>query len=106
MPAASRVTDTAMTPADAHGCPACPHPCNGPGTVGSPNILINGLPAMRVGDSGIHMVCCGPNMWKVGSGSATVTFNDLPAARMGDTTIHCGGVGNLIKGSPTVMVGG
>lgn len=106
MPPQSRVGDNAFVPADAHGCPACPHPCTGPGTTGSPNILVNGMQALRVGDPGVHAACCGPNSWKVAKGSGTVYFNDIPAARLGDQTAHCGGSGSLIVGSPNVIVGG
>ncbi len=106
MPPQSRVNDNAFVPADAHGCPACPHPCTGPGVMGSPTILVNGLMALRIGDPGVHAACCGPNSWVVASGSSSVLFNDIPAARLGDMTTHCGGVGSLVVGSPNVIVGG
>ncbi len=106
MPPQSRVGDLAMVPADAHGCPACPHPCTGPGVVGSPNTLVNGSSALRITDPGVHAACCGPNMWVVAMGSTTVTINDIAAARLGDMTAHCGGVGALVMGSANVIVGG
>jgi uncharacterized Zn-binding protein involved in type VI secretion len=106
MPPQGRQLDTALVPADAHGCPACPHPAQGPATGGSPDVLVNGLPALRLGDTGLQMACCGPNKWMAASGSGTVFINNLPAHRMGDTTAHCGGVGNLIAGSTNVLVGG
>ena len=106
MPPQSRVGDDAFNPADAHGCPSCPHPVKGPGVQGSPNILVNGKPPLRVGDPGVHSACCGPNTWKVAKGSSTVFFNNIPAARINDTTAHCGGSGNLIKGSNDVITGG
>ena len=105
MPPASRVGDKAFNPADAHGCPVCPHPVVGPGMVGSPDILINGQPALRIGDPGVHSACCGPNSWNVAAGSGTVVFNNIPSARLGDSTIHCGGSGSLIEGSGDVLVG-
>ncbi|MDG1481479.1 MAG: PAAR domain-containing protein [Myxococcota bacterium] len=77
----------------------------GPGTVGSPNILVNGLSPLRVGDPGIHSGCCGPNTWVVAQGSTTVSFNDVPVARLGDQTTHCGGTGTLIVGSSNVIIG-
>jgi uncharacterized Zn-binding protein involved in type VI secretion len=49
MPPQARVGDASMVPADAHGCPACPHPAVGPAISGSPNVLTNGLPSVRVG---------------------------------------------------------
>jgi len=68
--------------------------------------MVNGLAALRIGDPGIHMACCGPNMWNAQTGSATVFINGKPAHRKGDMTKHCGGVGELTMGSPTVLVGG
>ena len=106
MPAQARLTDMAQVPADAHGCPACPHPAVGPSIAGSPNILVNGLPALRVGASGVHIACCDGNTWAPSKGSGTVLFNSIPAVRQGDTTSHCGGVGQVITGSPTVQTGG
>ena len=48
--------------ADAHGpCPGCPHPCIGPLVEGSQLVRINDMPAGRVGDTGTHAACCGPN---------------------------------------------
>jgi uncharacterized Zn-binding protein involved in type VI secretion len=106
MPPQGRVSDLAQAKADAHGCPACPHPVTGPAIMGSLDVLVNGLPALRVGDPGIHMPCCGPNMWSAKAGSGTVFINGLPAHRKDDATQHCGSVGQLIKGSPDVVVGG
>ena len=106
MPPQGRVSDLAQSKADAHGCLGCPHPVVGPGIQGSPDVMVNGLPALRVGDPGIHMACCGPNMWNALKGSGTVFINGIPAHRKGDTTMHCGGVGELTMGSPDVDVGG
>lgn len=106
MPAQGRVGDKSQCPADAHGCPACPHPCIGPAIAGSPNVNVNGLPAVREGDKGIHAACCGPNSWTAAAGSGTVFINSKPAHRMGDAVTHCGGSGHLIEGSNNVMVGG
>jgi uncharacterized Zn-binding protein involved in type VI secretion len=68
--------------------------------------MVNGRPALRVGDKGIHAACCGPNMWTAAKGSGTVVINNLPAHRMGDDDTHCGGSGTLIEGSPDVIAGG
>jgi uncharacterized Zn-binding protein involved in type VI secretion len=106
MPPMGRLGDKSSAPADAHGCPACPHPVIGPAVQGSPDVLVNGRPALRVGDQGIHMVCCGPNTWEAKTGSATVLINNQAAHRMGDQDKHCGGMGALIEGSPDVEVGG
>ena len=60
MPGQCRLGDKSNVPADAHGCPACPHPAVGPAIIGSPDVNVNKLPAVRVDDTGIHMACCGP----------------------------------------------
>lgn len=106
MPPQGRLSDKSNVPADAHGCPACPHPCVGPAIVGSPNVMVNKRPALRVTDKGIHAACCGPNMWEATQGSGTVKFNNLAAHRQGDQDKHCGGMGQLIEGSNNVMTGG
>jgi len=95
MPAQSRLGDKSFVPADAHGCPACPHPAMGPAVGGS-----------RVGDPGIHAACCGPNTWTAASGSGTVKINGKGAHRMGDADSHCGGSGKMIEGSGNVFSGG
>ena len=106
MPGQGRLGDLSQAEVDAHGCPACPHPAVGPAVQGSPDVFVNFMPAVRVGDKGIHAACCGPNMWTAVQGSATVLINNMPAHRMGDMDQHCGGVGELIVGSPDVVVGG
>jgi uncharacterized Zn-binding protein involved in type VI secretion len=93
-------------PADAHGCIACPHPCVGPAIIGSPDVFVNSLPAVRVDDMGVHAVCCGPNTWTATQGSGTVFINNKAAHRMGDQDRHCGGIGQMIEGSPNVITGG
>jgi uncharacterized Zn-binding protein involved in type VI secretion len=87
----------AQCPADAHGCPACPHPTVGPIFSGSPNVFINGKPAARVGDAGGHAACCGPNSFKITGGDSQVMINGRRAARIGSTTKHCGGEGKIIS---------
>ena len=87
----------ASCPADAHGCPACPHPTIGPITTGSPNVLANGRPAARVGDKGIHAACCGPNTYEIASGDPDVQINGRSAAKLGSTTRHCGGSGTIVS---------
>ena len=54
MPGAGRRGDKAQVPSDSHGCTGCPHPALGPAVCGSSNVNINGIPALRVGDQGIH----------------------------------------------------
>lgn len=105
MPPQARVGDMAFVPADAHGCPGCPHPSIGPAIQGSQNVLTNGLPSVRVGDPGIHAACCGPNTWNAKVGSSSVLINGRKAHRLGDLTKHCGGLGSTVHGSPNVIVG-
>jgi uncharacterized Zn-binding protein involved in type VI secretion len=92
---AARVTDM-------HVCPmvtgVVPH-VGGPISLGSFNVLIGGLPAVRVTDIA---VCVGPPDVVV-VGSATVLINGLPAARMGDQTAHGG---TIVVGFPQVLIGG
>jgi uncharacterized Zn-binding protein involved in type VI secretion len=105
MPPQGRLNDKSFVPADVHGCPACPHPCIGPAVTGSPDTMVNYRPALRVTDQGIHAACCGPNQWIAITGSRTVFINFLPAHRLGDMDMHCGGLGELVEGSPDVIVG-
>jgi uncharacterized Zn-binding protein involved in type VI secretion len=105
MPAQSRLGDQSSVQSDAHGCPACPHTCVGPAIVASPNVNVNNLPALRVGDKGIHAACCGPNMWTAIGGSTTVFINGKAAHRLGDLDQHCGGMGSMTQGSPNVFTG-
>jgi uncharacterized Zn-binding protein involved in type VI secretion len=106
MPAQGRLGDKAQAPLCAHGCPACPHSTIGPGVSGSPNVLVNSKPSLRVDDNGVHSACCGPNQWRALQGSETVFINGRAAFRKGDASQHCGGRGQLVEGSPNVMVGG
>ena len=106
MPPQARVSDLSMCPADAHGCPACPHPVDGHAVAGSNDVLTNNLPSVRVGDPGVHAACCGPNKWNAKTGSGTVLINGRPAHRLSDMVKHCGGMGNTITGSPNVITGG
>src|SRR6266566_1148024 len=104
MPAAARLGDKAQVDADAHGCPACPHPGVGPIVTASTDVFVNDKGAARQDDLGIHAVCCGPNNFTITKGSPTVYVNGKPFARMNDKTKHCGGSGPIIEGSPDVMV--
>lgn len=105
MPAQGRLGDRALCPADAHGCPGCPHPVTGPAVFGSRNVFVNGRPALRRDDPGVHAACCGGNTWTAVSGAATVLINNRPAHRQDDAVQHCGGTGRLAEGSSDVVVG-
>ena len=105
MPEAARVGDHAKGDPHAHGCPACPHPVQGPILTGCATVLINGLPAARVSDIGVAAACCGPNMYEIKMGSNTVFIDGKAAARKDDMTLHCNtGNGKIIMGSPDVII--
>ena len=104
MPAAARLGDKAQIQADAHGCPACPHPGVGPIVVGSHNVFTNDKPQAGQDDLGIHAACCNANNFQIAKGSGSVYVNNRPLARMQDQTKHCGGSGKIIEGSPNVFV--
>ena len=82
--------------ADAHGCIACAHPTIGRIITGSPNVFVNGRPAARVGDHGVHAACCGPNTFTIAGGDSQVLINGRPAAKIDSPTDHCGGVGIIV----------
>lgn len=84
---AARVSDTDACPLPGHG----PNPV----VVGSPNVLINNLPAARVGDA----TACGD---AITVGIPTILINGMPIAHLGSATAH-GGV--IITGSGNVLVG-
>ncbi|HVV69572.1 MAG TPA: PAAR domain-containing protein [Gammaproteobacteria bacterium] len=68
---------------------------------GSPNILINGLPAARMGDPVSCRLASGaPPI--IAEGSSTVFFNGKPAARMGDKISNGG---SISLGSSNVFIG-
>ena len=106
MAAQCRVGDISKAPVDAHSCVACPHPPLGPARAGSPDVMVNKLPALRDKDPGIHAVCCGSNTWNALGGSSTVMINNLAAHRKGDQDKHCGGMGTMQNGSGNVDTGG
>lgn len=106
MPEVTRLGDKAKVPADGHGCLGCAHTCIGPAVEGSEDVFVNGRPAERLSDPGVHASCCGPNTWKIAQGSSTVNVNGKPVARKGDMTQHCGGIGKLEEGSSDVYAGG
>jgi uncharacterized Zn-binding protein involved in type VI secretion len=105
MQAQTRVGDQSNVPADTHGKPCCAHDATGPAVQGSPDVMVNNQPAVRVTDTGIHSQCCGPNTWIAIQGSQSVLINNLQAHRLNDQDQHCGGLGYMIEGSPDVFVG-
>jgi uncharacterized Zn-binding protein involved in type VI secretion len=93
----ARLGSMAQCHADAHGCPACPHPVRGPLIDGVPDVQIDGKPVARVGHTGVHAACCGPNLYSVAAGDPEILIDGRQAARLGDPTRHCGGVGQLFS---------
>jgi hypothetical protein len=69
-------------------------------------VFVNGKPVLRVGDVGVHAACCGRNVWVAVEGSSTVFVNGQPVHRKGDKDLHCGGMGEMMDGSPDVKIGG
>jgi uncharacterized Zn-binding protein involved in type VI secretion len=98
MPMAARVGDLTS-----HGTPL------GPG-IGSPTVLIGGLPAWRAGTD-LHtcplVTVLVPHVGgTVAMGSLTVLINNLPAARQGDVIVESGPPNTIVMGCPTVLIGG
>jgi uncharacterized Zn-binding protein involved in type VI secretion len=106
MPSVCRLTDISETTIpDAHGCPACPHPCKGPAVTASGDVWVQGKQALRLGDTGVHAACCGPNTWTVIQASGQVFINGRPCVRIGDRTQHCGAIGKMTTGADIVVDG-
>lgn len=86
---------------DAHTCPvketANPHE-GGPILEGSPDFIIGGMRAARVGDK-VH---CNGSVDTIIEGEPSVLINNKPAARTGDQTAH-GGV--IVGGCGTMLIG-
>jgi uncharacterized Zn-binding protein involved in type VI secretion len=89
---AARVTDS-------HVCPVTspvPHVAT-PFALGSPDVLINGLGALRMGDFAL----CGGAPAVIVSGSPEVLINKMPAATLTASTSH-GGV--VVTASADVLL--
>jgi uncharacterized Zn-binding protein involved in type VI secretion len=73
---------------------------------GASKVLINFLPAARMGDKHVCVMppTAGPHPPStIMKGSATVLIEGKPAARIGDT-VGCGA--SITTGSPDVIIGG
>ncbi|MDX2507187.1 MAG: PAAR domain-containing protein [Gammaproteobacteria bacterium] len=96
MPKAARLGDIASG-----------HGCFPPSNIiaGSPDILINNIPAARITDAVAPHGCskCTPHSRNISQGSQSVFMNGLAAARIGDS-VNCGGA--ILSGSPDVLIGG
>ena len=84
--------------------------CSGPSRmVGSPNVMVNGIPWSRQGDiNTVHLKpcgcppCCCPHAMPIAVGSSTVIVNGRGAGRIGDGIVACTSVA---MGSPNVIAG-
>jgi uncharacterized Zn-binding protein involved in type VI secretion len=65
--------------------------------LGSPDVIIDNQAALRGGDGG-------PG-WQANGGSTGVFIDGLPAFRDGDATQHGSTAGELVQGSPDVIIG-
>jgi uncharacterized Zn-binding protein involved in type VI secretion len=88
---------------DNHTCPTSnpdgsPH-TGGPILVGDATVLIEYMPAARMGDTA---TCLGPPDM-IATGSVSCLIGGMSAARVGDTTAH-GGV--IVTGCTSVDIGG
>lgn len=96
MPPAARALDQT-----AHGTPLS--------GAGSPDVLIGGMPAWRVGtDFHACPLSTGPVPHVGGvvpAGSTSVLINDMPAARQGDTIAENGPPNTIVAGCSTVIIG-
>ena len=75
--------------------------------VGDPTVLINGMPAARVGDMHTCPMVTGtvPHVGgPISMGSTTVMINGMPAARVGDMCTCSGPPDTIAMGEPTVMI--
>jgi len=96
---AARLTDMHVCPMATPGTPPIPHvggpilpPC-------CPTVIIEGLPAARMGDMAL---CVGPPDMIL-MGSTSVIIGGQPAARLMDPTVHGG---QIVTSAVTVMIGG
>lgn len=75
-----------------------------PNVQGSPNVMINGIPAHRVGDKWtFHNKSRATHEGVLAQGSPNVFVNGMPIGRIGDQ-ISCGDT--VAQGSPNVFVNG
>jgi uncharacterized Zn-binding protein involved in type VI secretion len=82
---------------DLHACPV-----HGGGVVQAPGVPTVLVGSMVAATQGSTCVCIGPPNAIIG-GSTTVKIGNMAAARVGDDTAHGG---KIIKGCPTVLIGG
>ena len=104
MPGVARVGDTHNGICN-HGLKCCPHKVSGNIVSGSPNVMANGKPVARLGDSVVHdCPHCGTG--EISSASSTVKANGIGVARIGDSVVYPGGSGVIDSCSGNVNAGG
>lgn len=76
---------------------------------GSPNVVIGGVIAARVGHPVSCALTCGPTVPHGGgpitTGSTTVFINGQPAARQGSTATEACATSTLVGGTSSVLIG-
>ncbi len=92
-------------------CSRCAHPVQGPAVKGASNTFVDKMPALRIGDEGVHdkQTCCGPNKWKAVQNvqDRQVFIEGKAAFCVGDISLHDEkDQGKLMVGSSTVFVKG
>jgi uncharacterized Zn-binding protein involved in type VI secretion len=96
MPRAGRAFDTAQPATAGDGGQAARSEAS-PVSLASPDVIIDNQAALRSGDAG-------PG-FRASGGSTGVFVDGLPAFRQGDATVHDRGPGELVQGSPDVIIG-
>lgn len=103
--AAGRAGDGSGIVGGEHDRARGPRAVGGVTTCGSPDVHVNGRPALRAGDRGIHAGCPGSGTFLAEGGAPAVFFDGRCAHRRGDAIRHCGGTGAQLDGSPDVTIG-
>lgn len=101
MPHAARLLDKHQCPLQTPGIPPIPHQAGGFILRGLVTVLIEGMPAARVGDT----ILCGgppPHPDTIAAGSMSVCIGGMQAARVGDPTASGG---KIQLGAKRVLIG-
>ena len=93
MPSVTRLGDMAS----GHGCWP-----EHPSIEASPNVFVNGIPVVRVGDAYQPHTCETTHGGNLAAGSSSVFVNGMAIGRVGDP-VSCGST--VIEGSPNVFAG-
>lgn len=106
MPAAARGngTDTVFSQTGSGG-PGCPSPLTTATNQCSPNVFVNGIGLVRLGDAVQSHTAggCGTDSSPLTSSSSTVFVNGAGAGRIGDEYTSDN---TITSGSPNVFIGG